>query len=57
MEPVKVGALANPPKEAKKLMSDYHPDMPCASWTIRFVASLDGILTVPSGMSNLQPVC
>lgn len=54
MEPVKGGNLANPPREVKRLFSEYAPEKSPASWAIRFAASLDGILTVLSGMSDIE---
>lgn len=56
MEPVKGGKLANPPEEVKKIFDAVNPNASYASWAIRFVASLDGILTVLSGMSTLEQV-
>ena len=53
MEPVKGGSLADPPEAVKKLFADYAPDASPASWAVRFAASLDGILTVLSGMSSV----
>ena len=54
MEPVKGGALANPPQEVQKVFREANPQASFASWAIRYAASLDGILTVLSGMSNLE---
>ena len=54
MEPVKGGALANPPEKVKELLKSADPDASYASWAIRFAASLDGILAVLSGMSNTE---
>ena len=54
MEPVKGGGLANPPREVRDILLRANPHASFASWAIRYVASLDGILTVLSGMSNME---
>lgn len=54
MEPVKGGALANPPEKVKEIFGEINKEASYASWAIRYVASLDGIITVLSGMSNVE---
>ncbi len=54
MEPVKGGMLANPPDTVKDILKSAEPESSEASWAVRFAADLDGIITVLSGMSNIE---
>ena len=54
MEPVKGGLLADPHPLVKEVFSSSDPDVSPASWAIRFASSLDGVMTVLSGMNTLE---
>ncbi len=53
MEPVKGGLLANPNPDVVSILKEANPDASLASWALRYAASLDGIMTVLSGMSTI----
>lgn len=54
MEPVKGGTLASFSDDIEKIYKDYVPQKSIASWALRYVASLEGVMTILSGMSNAQ---
>ena len=56
MEPVRGGNLAELCEDSVKIFKAQQPNLSVASWALRYVASLPGILTVLSGMSELSQV-
>lgn len=52
MEPVRGGMLANLGDEINAKFKAARPEKSVASWALRFVASLPGVMTVLSGMSS-----
>ena len=54
MEPIKGGTLASFQPDIEKIYKDYAPDSSIASWALRYVGSLEGVMTILSGMSNIE---
>ena len=54
MEPVRGGTLADLPADVEKMFREKDPEMSPASWAIRYVASLDNVMMVLSGMSSIS---
>jgi len=54
MEPVKGGMLASPAPPVKAVFDEAATGLSYSSWAIRFAASLEGVITVLSGMSSLE---
>ena len=53
MEPVKGGNLADLPESVASIFRAADPTVSQSSWALRYAASLDGLVTVLSGMSTL----
>lgn len=54
MEPIKGGMLAKPPASVEAIFKAAEPESSCASWALRYAASLEGLITVLSGMSTIE---
>ena len=56
MEPIRGGMLADMDPEIEKLFKARQPEKSVASWALRYVANLPGVMTTLSGMSTEEQV-
>lgn len=56
MEPVKGGTLAQFKDDVEQIYRSYAPERSMASWALRYVGSLEGVMTILSGMSAMEQV-
>lgn len=56
MEPVKGGSLANLPADIEQLLLQQTPGKSPASWALRFVAALENVSMILSGMNTMEQV-
>ncbi len=56
MEPVKGGSLAHFNQKIENQLKGYHQDKSIASWAFRWIASLENVKVVLSGMSTMDQV-
>ena len=56
MEPLRGGALANPPEDIKLMMSDNPRGFSPAEWAFRYAADSPFVATILSGMSTMEQV-
>lgn len=56
MEPLKGGSLAFPGEKAEDMLKKADSTASFASWGMRFIASLPGVMTVLSGMNDISQI-
>lgn len=56
MEPQRGGLLSEPGREVQRILADVNPNLAPAEWAFRFVAEVDGVTEILSGMSCLEQV-
>lgn len=54
MEPIRGGSLANFDEKINNKLKQYRPNNSIASWALNYLLNINGILTILSGMSNID---